>query len=181
MKSCGLRAFIDKPRRWKRSVGWRRGCRRIFRRTGDTATGGSSGAANVTIEFNSPVDSINIAYGNGPGAPAAPGLQGIGIHNVYFCPPTNAVLTASKTAEVFDPSALGLYAVPGNDIVYTIEFTNEGSGPADSNSVEVIDALPPEIRFYNGDIDDAGPQINPVSFTQSASGLTFTYAKDIAY
>ncbi len=49
------------------------------------------------------------------------------------------------------------------------------------DSIEIIDALPPEVTFYNGDIDDAGPETDPVSFTQIGAGLTFTYASDVAY
>jgi uncharacterized repeat protein (TIGR01451 family) len=92
-----------------------------------------------------------------------------------------AALGASKTINVFDPGALGLYAVPGNDVIYTITATNTGSGAADVDSIEIIDALPPEVTFYNGDIDDAGPETDPVSFAQTGAGLTFTYASDVAY
>ena len=48
--------------------------------------------------------------------------------------------------------------VPGNDVIYTIEFTNTGDGPTDAGSVLLIDAMPSEIEFYNGDIDDGGPE-----------------------
>lgn len=149
-----------------------------------TGTGGSnsnSGNGNATIEFNSPIDNLALTYGNGSGAPAAPGNQAIGLHDIFFCPPTNAVLTAQKTTEVFDPLAAGLYAVPGNDVIYTIEFTNTGSGAADVDSIEIIDAMPSEISYYNGDIDDGGPELNPVIGIDSGSGLTFTYPGDVRF
>lgn len=93
-----------------------------------------------------------------------------------------ASLVANKSIAVFDPGALGLYAVPGNDVIYTFTVTNTGSGPADPGSIEIIDKLPAEVTFYNGDIDDAGPELNPVAFSQSSgAGLTFTYATDAAY
>jgi hypothetical protein len=93
-----------------------------------------------------------------------------------------ARLAASKTSSVFDPGAAGLYALPGNDVIYTIMITNQGGGGTDTDSLELIDALPPEVEFYNGDIDDGGPEVNPVSFTQTGTpGLTFTYASDVAF
>ena len=149
--------------------------------TGQSAASSNSGAGNLTIEFLSPVDQIIINYGNGPSAPANPGQQGTGFHDIFFCKATNAVLSGSKTAEVFDPTSSGLYAVPGNDIIYTIEFTNSGSGPADNNSIEIIDKLPAEIEFYNGDIDGPGPETTPVTGTDNGSGLTFNYATDVKY
>ena len=93
----------------------------------------------------------------------------------------SVAVSANKTVEVWDPSSAGLYSLPNNDVVYTITVTHE-SGPAlTSDSVFLIDAIPEEVRFYNGDIDDAGPQVNPVAFIDNSSGLTFDYAADIGY
>ncbi len=100
---------------------------------------------------------------------------------LFFTAVPQAVLSPTKSNVIYDPAALGLYAVPGNDMIYTITVTNTGTGPADTDSIEIIDALPPEVTFYNGDIDDAGPEVNPVSFSQTGAGLTFTYATDIAF
>ena len=38
-----------------------------------------------------------------------------------------------------------------------------------------------ELLSDNGDIDDGGPEANPVSFSDSGSGLTFTYASHVRY
>ena len=94
---------------------------------------------------------------------------------------SNAVLNATKTVSVWDPGAAGLYALPGNDVIYTISATNSGDGPADTDSIVMIDPIPADVEFYNGDIDDGGPETDPVSFTQTGAGLTFTYATDVAY
>ncbi|NNC37200.1 MAG: proprotein convertase, P [Hyphomonadaceae bacterium] len=147
--------------------------------TGTTASNSNLGNGNLTIEFANYVDTINITYGNGSGAPADPGQQGIGIHDLFFCPPTNAVLTAQKTTAVYDPLSEGLYAIPGNDVIYTIEFTNSGTGPADTDSVEIIDEMPSEIEFYNGDIDDGGPLTDPVIGVDNGSGLSLDYGTDV--
>lgn len=148
---------------------------------GDTATGNTSSGANVRINVAAKVDSVTITYGNGSGAPTNPGIQGIGYHKVFFCPPTTAELTANKTTEIYDPLSEGLYAVPGNDVIYTIEFTNIGTGPTDTDSVILIDSMPPEIDFYNGDIDDGGPETTPVIGIDNGSSLTWNYGADIGY
>ncbi len=93
----------------------------------------------------------------------------------------SATLTAVKTVAVYDPSAQGLFAVPGADVVYTITVTNSGTGPADNNSIFIVDRLPAEIDFFNGDMDGAGPATGAVFFTQSGAGLTFTLATDLRY
>jgi len=149
-----------------------------------TGNGGSSPTqsnGNMTLEFNSPVDTVTINYGNDVTAPVNPGNQGISIHDLNFCPVLGAELTGQKTAAVYDPLSEGLYMVPGNDVIYTITFTNIGAGSADSDSVEIIDAIPTEIEFYNGDIDDAGPETTAVTGTDNGSGLTFNYAADVRF
>ena len=90
-------------------------------------------------------------------------------------------LKASKSVAVYDPSSLGLYAVPGNDVIYTITVTNDGAGSVDANTMFLTDKIPDNTTYYNGDIDDGGPELNSVSFTESGSGLIFTYATDIAF
>ena len=98
-----------------------------------------------------------------------------------FFTPAPPDLQVSKTAAVYDPDSIGLYAIPGNDVIYTFSVTNSGVGFADSDSIELIDALPNEVEFYNGDIDGDGPETDPISFADSGSGLSFTYATDVAF
>ncbi len=150
--------------------------------TGVSGAGSTSAIGNMTVEFNSPIDTLVLNYGNGPGAPANPGNQGIAMHDLALCPVLSAVLKAEKTAAVFDPLSLGLYMVPGNDVIYTIEFANGGDGPTDANSLEIIDAIPSEIEFYNGDIDDGGPETQPVTGTDFGSSLlALNYATDVRF
>ena len=149
--------------------------------TGNGPSTPTQSNGNMTVEFNSAVDTVVLSYNNGNAAPVNPGNQGMALHDLNFCPPTNAVLSAQKSLTVFDPFAQGLYALPGNDVVYSIVFTNSGDGPADNNSLEIIDRMPPEIEFYNGDIDDAGPFTDPVVGIDSGSGLTLTYATDVRF
>ena len=70
----------------------------------------------------------------------------------------------------------------GNDVIYTITTTNSGNGNVDAATIIIFDEMPSIVEFYNGDIDDGGPETNPVSFTQTGgAGLTFTYATDAGY
>jgi len=90
-------------------------------------------------------------------------------------------IKAKKSVTVFDPGALGLYALPGNDAIYTITVVNTGAGSVDNDTMVLIDKIPDETIFYNGDIDDGGPETDPVSFQDASSGLTFNYVTDVAY
>jgi len=149
--------------------------------TGVSGAGSTSGVGNMTLEFNAAIDTLVINYGNGSNAPANPGIQGIALHDFNFCPVLSAVLSAQKSTALYDPLSEGLYMVPGNDVIYTITFTNSGDGAADNDSVVIIDAIPSEIEFYNGDIDDGGPETTAVTGTDNGSGLTFNYAADVRY
>ncbi len=91
------------------------------------------------------------------------------------------VVSANKTVNVWDPTASGLYAVPGNDVIYTITMTHESGPNLDAGTVFIADTLPAETIFYNGDIDDTGPETNPVSFADTSSGLTLNYATDVKF
>jgi len=83
---------------------------------------------------------------------------------------------------LWDPLNEGLYAIPGNDVIYTLSGANTGTGPTDADSLFLVDTMPPDIEFFNGDIDDGGPENNPVSFIQSSgAGLIFNYANDVGF
>jgi len=93
----------------------------------------------------------------------------------------SAVLSGNKTIEIYDPAAEGLYAIPSNDVIYTISISNVGTGRADRHSLFLLDTLPAEVAFFNGDIDDGGPETNPVAFSQSGAALNFNYARDVGF
>lgn len=103
------------------------------------------------------------------------------IHRLTLWPCVGPDFNVQKTTQVYDPLALDLMAVPGNDIVYTLTVTNTGAGSADPDTIFLVDTLPGEVTFYNGDANDDAPGTDPVIFVDSGSGLTFNYATDIAY
>ncbi len=97
-----------------------------------------------------------------------------------------AALQGAKTMSIYDPAGAGLYALPGNDVIYEITVSNAGFGPTDVDSVVLIDKVPAEVEFWNGDIDTGGPDTyagtDPVGFSQAnGAALTFTYGSDVAF
>ena len=96
---------------------------------------------------------------------------------------TDLNIQAEKSVDVWDPNNDGLYALPGNDVLYTLTLTNLGDVPADMDSVFLKDKIPDHVTFYNSDIDGPiAPELHPVIFTQiGTTGLTFTYATDVGY
>ncbi len=91
-----------------------------------------------------------------------------------------ALFTASKTFAMSADNAT-VYAIPGSDVVYTITLQNTGDGPADLDSVFLVDSLPEEVVFFTGDMDGTGPATGPVLFEAGTSRLTFTDATDLKY
>ena len=73
------------------------------------------------------------------------------------------------------------YAIPGSDVVYTISADNVGNKTIDADSIFIVDEIPENVTFYNGDIDGPGPLTAVVAFTPGASGLTFDPATDLGF
>jgi len=105
-----------------------------------------------------------------------------------FCySPGLSMTKASATWETIGPNR---FFIPAADVVYTITVTNAGQ-QLDSGSMTVIDPLPAELTFYNGDIDDSGPLTTNYQFVDGSpsSGLTccalaysaFTSGTDFTY
>ncbi len=150
--------------------------------TGQTGADSTSADGTLLVTFSSPIDQFVVSYTNGPAAPNPPNQQAISIHDVFTCPRLLPNITTSKSVAVYDPLNEGLHNIPGNDVMYTISASNSGTGPTDSDSILVIDALPDQVTFYNGDIDGDGPETHPVAFSQTNSpSLSLTYATDVRY
>ena len=90
-----------------------------------------------------------------------------------------ADLDVVKTIEVFDPTNAGLLAVPGNDVLYTITVTNTGTGPVDDDTLFIVDALPPQVDFFDGDVN--GPGSGRVLFANSGTSITFDPIADVGF
>ncbi|MFN0023380.1 MAG: GEVED domain-containing protein [Parvularculaceae bacterium] len=105
-------------------------------------------------------------------------VDGVQYSQVCIASPT---LTASKSVAVYNPSGTTPYSVPGNDVVYALTVQNSGSGAVDADTVLIIDTLPAQVTFFNGDMDGPGPATGAILFTQTSAGLTFTLATDVRY
>ena len=91
------------------------------------------------------------------------------------------IIDAVKTVEVFSASPAAEFALPGKDVIYTINIASSGAVPPDSGSLFLVDALPPEVVFFNGDIDGGGPETGVVAFDQSNTNITFSPSSDLAF
>ncbi len=90
-------------------------------------------------------------------------------------------IAVAKTSALYNPNSENLFAVPGNEVVYTITTTNSGTGPTDGNSVFVVDLMPAQLEFFSGDFDGSGPVIGPVEFVSNGTSLTFSASTDLRY
>ncbi len=96
------------------------------------------------------------------------------------------ILQVSKTSQVWDPATPNPKALPGNEVMYQIDITSAGLAPPDSGSIFVVDAIPAELLFWNGDIDAGSTDVHPITasvgFSQSnGATLSFNPATDIGY
>ena len=60
-----------------------------------------------------------------------------------------ADLTAVKSVEVYDPTNVGLYMIPGNEVLYRITVTNAASSTAEAQDIDLSDTLPDNVRFIS--------------------------------
>ena len=92
-----------------------------------------------------------------------------------------AQLDALKTVSVFDPTNAGLFAIPGNDVVYTIAVSNIGAAATDTDTIFLVDALPSELIFFNGDANGPGPGTSNVNFFSADPNITFDALNDVGF
>lgn len=101
-----------------------------------------------------------------------------GVQRGHYCA-AQAQLAGSKSITVYDPAASGLYALPGNDVIYALTVANTGAVAADTNSVVLIDRIPSELEVFNGPTPEFGGGV--VAWTQTGTGLSFSAATDLAW
>jgi uncharacterized repeat protein (TIGR01451 family) len=153
--------------------------------TGNTAIGDAgatdtTNAGNITVTFSSAVDTITIVYGNHTTAPANPGNQWVSMHDFSFCNPV-VTLALTKVTSIFDDGVTAPFAIPGNDATYTINLSNSGTGSVTADTVFIVDPIPAQLTFFNGDANGPLAGTDPVLFTDNGSNLTFNYATDVRY
>ncbi len=78
-----------------------------------------------------------------------------------------------KSSTLYSGNPSPNFAIPGNDVMYTITVSNRGNLGVDANSIFLIDLLPSQLTFFNGDADGAGPGTGVVQFSNSGTAMTF--------
>ena len=69
-------------------------------------------------------------------------------------------------------------AIPGAEVRYTIDISNQGPGTVDSGALEIAEVVAPGTELF---VDTAGG--DPIAFTDgaAASGLTFNYGANVEF
>ncbi|WP_255573704.1 DUF11 domain-containing protein [Erythrobacter sp. SCSIO 43205] len=142
---------------------------------GDGAAANDQATGNVVVTFTQAVDTVVIRYGNANTAPANPGQQGIGVHDLFFCSP-QVDLTVSKVSSIIADPVNGTNnpkAIPGATVEYLITVTNTGVDATFADTVSVLDTGPADARMCL--ISRSG---GPVIFNDPGSntGLGYSFA-----
>ena len=96
----------------------------------------------------------------------------------FSTPPDPVSLAVAKTSR---PFANGTFSTPGNDMLYSVVIENNGPGTVSPNSLFVVDSLPAQLTFFNGDFNGSDPGDAPVEFLDTGTGLSFDPSTDIAF
>ena len=143
---------------------------------GEIASAENEGLGNVVVTFTQTVDTIIIRYGNHSSAPADPGQQGIGLHDIAYCLPNVSLAVTKVSSIVSDPvnGATSPKAIPGALIEYVISVTNTGSDTPDDDSIFVTDDAPADAKMCLVAFEGGS---GPIHFTDGSpnSGLTYSF------
>lgn len=96
---------------------------------------------------------------------------------VVITQPAPSFSTAASTAVSWDTYNLSVNPklIPGAVALRSLKVTNSSAGYADSNSVVLVQAVPPQTALFVNDLGSAGS--GPLTFAQGSpsSSLTYTY------
>ena len=137
--------------------------------------GANEADETIVLEFGAP-STNEIAFASRLCDGTAPQVRA-----TYTILNDDAFIEGQKTVEVFDPGGKGLYAVPGNDVLYRIRVANRGTVELDADTLFLRDTLPAEAVFFTGDADGPGPGADSVVFTETGSGLSAALGSEIRF
>ncbi len=117
---------------------------------GDAGSNSNSANGNVVVTFTSPVDKVDIIYGNHTTAPADPDGQAISIHDINFCRPLTTLSVTKISSIISDPvsGTTNPKRIPGAIVEYCILISNSGS--ASAGSVVATDNLAGPFTYTSG-------------------------------
>ena len=78
------------------------------------------------------------------------------------------------------PVVTGDYLTPGNAVRYNFDLTSNGAA-VDSGTIVLVDALPPEVTLFTGNLNGSGQPIDFTDNSAPASGLTCCTAANIEF
>ena len=141
---------------------------------GDGGSNNDQALGNVVVTFDQAVDTVIVRYGNHSAAPADPGQQGIGIHDISVCDPYASLSVTKVSSIVADPinGSVNPKAIPGATVEYLITLSNTGTDAADTDTVVITDDGPSDVKMCLL-TRSGGPVI--VSDPGSNSALSYTY------
>lgn len=88
------------------------------------------------------------------------------------------VINTLKTVDMAPGSE---YALPGNEVIYTIATVESAGGTNTPDSIFLVDTLPNEIVFVNTDFNGAAAGDDVVVFSQTNTLLTYDEAADLRF
>ena len=145
----------------------------------DAASGGTSGAANVVVTFDQPIDTITIIYGNAQTAPVVPDGQAVAIHDFDFCTPQTQ-LSVTKVSSIISSAPSSPpgtdKAIPGALVEYLIQVSNNGI--SDAGGVVVRDIHSGDIKLCRVD-EPTGPVV--YAEPGSPTDLEYVAPRDLEY
>lgn len=117
---------------------------------GDAGSNSNSANGNVVVTFTSPVDRVDIIYGNHTTAPADPDGQAISIHDINFCRPVTTMSVTKISSLISDPvnGTTNPKRIPGAIVQYCILISNSGS--ASAASIVATDSLTGAFTYTPG-------------------------------
>lgn len=143
-------------------------------------TSGSSVSIDITVTVNLPAvgniftNTATVGGGNHPDPNASNNSSSVVVTIA------GANLTMLKSALTISDPVNGTstpYNIPGATVLYSLQTTNSGQGPADTDTVVITDPIPANTTLYVGDLGSAGT--GPVLFIDGAapasSGLTYSF------
>ncbi|MGB3721992.1 MAG: hypothetical protein WA979_04135 [Pacificimonas sp.] len=124
---------------------------------------------NLNGTWSVPVDALQVRYANGPaqytGGPISD--QGIGLGVTAFCSMPNVEI--EKSVQPASATGTEKFALPGNDMIYTLKVSNTGSIATDNSPVTLTDLLPASVTMFTGNHAGSG---GAFEFVDSGTGLT---------
>lgn len=101
------------------------------------------------------------------------------LDNLLLCGVDSSGLNVDKTSRLITGDD---FAIPGNNIVYRIAVSNTGSVEIDGSSLFIVDTLPPEMVFFNGDFNGPNePGTDTYGYSDTGVDLDFDPTTDAGF